>query len=159
VEFGNSKNYLTARAHMSAARFCLTTQDGHLVPRATPIPSGRAHRMESSRCWWPPVVAAHVSWPLLSTAPDVIQGSHHPFRFPFPRLAARLAALLRVGCCFTHCCSSPMSRPELSNRAKRRPHPCAHPTPRACLQCRQAKPGHGISLPSSSSTSASVAHS
>jgi hypothetical protein len=41
------------------------------------------------------------------------------------------------------------------------PRPCAPPAPRACSQCRLAKPGHGISSPSSSSMSASpvAAHS
>jgi hypothetical protein len=67
------KNYLTGWAYMSAAHFHFTTQDGHPVSRATPVPGGRAHHMESARRRWPPVIVAHVGWPLLSTAPDVTE--------------------------------------------------------------------------------------
>jgi hypothetical protein len=58
------------RAHMSVTRFRLTARGGHPVSRTAPIPGGRAHHAESTRRRWSPVVAAHVGWPLLSTAPD-----------------------------------------------------------------------------------------
>jgi hypothetical protein len=72
--------------------------------------------VESARHRWPPVVAVHVGWPLLSTTPDVIQGSHRPFHFSppsfgrTPRCFALKQSLLRP---------SPTSHPELSDRAKR----------------------------------------
>jgi hypothetical protein len=87
------ENYLTRQAHMSAARFYLTTRDGRPIPRAVPVPSGYAHRTESARRRWPPVVATHVGWPLLSTAPDVIPGSHRPLRF-VPSLVQPRSSLL-----------------------------------------------------------------
>jgi hypothetical protein len=104
---------------MSAARFCLTARDGRPVPRATSVPGGFPHCAGSTQRQWPPVITAHMGWPLLSTALDVIRGSCHPFRFSPPHLAARLAALLCVGRYFAHRCPSLMSHPELSNRAKR----------------------------------------
>jgi hypothetical protein len=119
VKFGNLKNYLTGRAHMSAARFLLTAWDGRPVPHATPVPSGHAHHVESARHRWSPVVAAHVGWPLLSTALDVIRGSCRPFRFSpslfgrTPRCSALHRPLLHP-----HCLSL-TSRPKLSDRAKR----------------------------------------
>jgi hypothetical protein len=87
------ENYLTRQAHMSTTRFYLTTRDGRPVPRAIPIPSGCAHHTESARRRWPPVVAAHVGWPLLSTAPDVIRGSHRPLCF-VPSLVQLHSSLL-----------------------------------------------------------------
>jgi hypothetical protein len=138
---------------MSAARSRLTAWDGRPVPRAAPVPDGHAHHAESARCRWLPIVAAHVGWPLLGTAPDIIRGSHSPLRFsppPFgytPRCSAPCWLLLHSRC------SSPMSRPELSDRAKRS---ASSSRPSNAVVPGLAKPGHGISPLSSSSTSTSL---
>jgi hypothetical protein len=140
---------------MSAARFRLTARVSRPVLHAAPIPSGR---VESTRRRWPPVVSAHVGWPLLSTAPDVIRRSHRPLHFsppPFDRTP--------------HCCALrwPLLHPPLliADEPPRAVRPgqkvhlvpapllCQEPPPRR----RLAKPGHRISSPSSSSVSASPA--
>jgi hypothetical protein len=99
------ENYLTGQDHMSVARFRLTARDGCPVPCAAPIPGGCAHRAESARRRWPLVVAAHVGWSPLTTAPDITKEAIAHFAFPSH--------------CFTHRCPLPMSHPELSDQAKR----------------------------------------
>jgi hypothetical protein len=64
---------------MSAARFCLTTEDGCPVPHTTPIPGDCAHRVESARRQWPPVVVAHVGCP---PPPYHCSGCHRGSRRP-----------------------------------------------------------------------------
>jgi hypothetical protein len=93
---------------MSADRFRLTDRDGHPVPHATPIPGAHAHHTESAQRRWPPVVTAHVGWPLLSTAPDVIRGCCHPLHVsppPFghtPRCSTRFDWLTMLNNCFRY---------------------------------------------------------
>jgi hypothetical protein len=125
---------------MSAAHFCLAAQDGHLVPHTAPIPSGRAHHMESARRRWPPVVAA------LTTALDVTEGAVAHFALSPPSFghAPRCSALCRP---LLQRCFSPLPQGM--------PHHRAPPAPRACPQHRLAKPGHRTSPPSSSSVSTS----
>jgi hypothetical protein len=129
--------------------------------KSTPVPGGRSHHVESARRQWPPVVATHVGCPPppLTTALDVTEEVISHFAFPSHHSAALLAALLRAVCCFIRHCPSPMSRQELSDRAKMS---ASSPCP-SCTKSLAAAPaseaGHGISKSSSSfvSTSSVVA--
>jgi hypothetical protein len=140
---------------MSADRFCLTARDGRPVLCDAPVPGGHAHHAESARCRWPLVVAAHMGWPLLATTSNVNEEVVAHSAFPLPRLAALLAALLRASRYLACRCPSVRSRPSCPTGPKGTPRPRAPPAPRAGPQRRLAKPGHGISPPSSSSKSTS----
>jgi hypothetical protein len=142
------------RAHMSVTRFRLTTRDSHSVPRAAPIPGGRAHHTESTQRRWLPVVAAHVGWPLLSTAPDPREPSP---TLLFPSLVQSHSLLL----CSAPAAASPTiphrrrAAPSCPTGPKGAPSPRAASTPRVCPQRLLSKTGHGISSPPSSSASTS----
>jgi hypothetical protein len=100
---------------MSATHFRLTTRDGRPVPRATPVPSGHAHRTTSTRCRWPLVVATHVGCP----PPPLTTALSPTSPFPSHHSAVLLAALLHTSRYYAHRCPSPMSCLELSDQAKR----------------------------------------
>jgi hypothetical protein len=101
----------------------------------------------------PPTWVGH-SLSLLRTSSE---GAIAHFTFPLPHSAACLTALLCTSSCFSCHCPSSMSRPELSDLAKRSFSSPRPPAPRACPLRQPAKPGDGISLPPSSSVSASPA--
>jgi hypothetical protein len=107
VDFGNLKNYLTSRAHTSAPHFRLTARDGHPVQCAAPILSG--HR-SSPPTWVGPSLA------LLRTSP---RKSSPTLLFPSPvRTHSSLLCSVPVTASPARY-PSPMSNPELSDRAKR----------------------------------------
>jgi hypothetical protein len=139
------ENSLTGRAHMLAARFHLTSRDGHPVPRATLVPGGCAHRTESARCRWPPVVAAPLGLAPLTTTPDITEEATTHLAFPLcPFGHARCYAPHRPP---LHPPSPIVDKPPPSCQTspKGAPHPHAPPAPRACPQRQLAKPGHGTS--------------
>jgi hypothetical protein len=104
---------------MSAAHFCLTARDCYPVLLATPISGGCAHRAESARCQWPPVVTAHMGCPPPIIAPDVTEEAAAQFTFPLPPFgrAPRCSALHWPPLHRRR--PSSMSHPKLSDRAKR----------------------------------------
>jgi hypothetical protein len=140
---------------MSAVCFRLTTRDGHPVPHAGPIPGCHAHCTESAQRWWLPVIAAHVGWPLLSTASNISEEAIAHSTSP-PPIRAHSSLL-----CFVLAAASPAvarrrgAAPSCLTGPKGAPCHRAPPTPRPCLQRR--KPGHDISPSSSSSVNASPA--
>jgi hypothetical protein len=103
---------------MSAARFCLTAWDGRSVPCASPVPGGHALGT-SGRGSWPRVIATHVGWPPLPLLRTLPRKPSPILLCPSHRSAMLLPTLLHAGCCFIRRCSSPTSRPELSDRAKK----------------------------------------
>jgi hypothetical protein len=105
---------------MLGACFHLTTQEGRPVLRAAPVPDGCAHRAESARRQWPPVVAAPRGLAPSYHCSERHWGSYRPLCFSPPTLWSRSSLL-----CSAPATASPTvahhqwGSPELSDQAKR----------------------------------------
>jgi hypothetical protein len=86
------ENNLMGRAHMSAAHFRLTAQDGRPVSHASPVPGGRTHRVKSAQRRWPPVVAISRGLAPPYHCSGRHRGSRNPLHF-FPSLARPCSSL------------------------------------------------------------------